>query len=357
MSDNSLNHILFDTLIPVAILLATIVVGYFLRKFLFNRLLLWGKRTKSQFTRVIIDSTKNPTLIWLLMLAIYLALRFSKLPQNIVDIAGKIILVLAIFSVTLVVSNMTIAFIQFQSRKANTVTPITSLMQNIAKIVIFVLGILVILYSLNIQITPILATLGIGGLAVALALQGTLSDLFAGFYISASRQIKIGDYVKLESGEEGYVVDIGWRATQIRMLPNNMIIVPNNKLSQVIVTNYYLPQKELAVLLNLGVHYNSDLRKVEQVTIEVAKEVMREVHGGVPEFEPFIRYNTFGDFSINFTVILRGKEFVDQYLIKHEFIKRLHERYKTEGIVIPYPIRAINYEQERTEQDIKKEKL
>ena len=92
-----------------------------------------------------------------------------------------------------------------------------------------------------------------------------------------------------------------------------------------------------------------NLKKVEKVTIEVAREVMNEVPGGVPEFEPFIRYHTFADFSINFTVILRAKEFVDQYLIKHEFIKCLHERYAKEGIVIPYPIRAINYEQEKTE--------
>ena len=112
-------------------------------------------------------------------------------------------------------------------------------------------------------------------------------------------------------------------------------------------TTIDIPEKELAVLVNLSVHYNSDLKKVEQVTIETAREVMKEVRGGVPTFEPFIRYNTFGDSGIGFTVILRGKEFVDQYLIKHEFIKRLHEHYRCEGIVIPYPIRAINYDQEK----------
>ena len=131
------------------------------------------------------------------------------------------------------------------------------------------------------------------------------------------------------------------------MLPNNVVLVPNEKLTKAIVTNYYLPDKEMAVLVNLGVHYNTDLNKAEKVTVEVAREVMKEIPGGVPEFEPFIRYHTFADFSINFTVILRAKEFVDQYLIKHEFIKRLHERYAKEGIVIPYPIRAINYEQEK----------
>jgi small-conductance mechanosensitive channel len=75
--------------------------------------------------------------------------------------------------------------------------------------------------------------------------------------------------------------------------------------------------------------------------MDVGHEVMRDVAGGVPEFEPFIRYHTFGDSSIDFTVILRAKEFVDQYLIKHEFIKRLHARFNHEGIVIPFPIRTI----------------
>jgi len=160
-------------------------------------------------------------------------------------------------------------------------------------------------------------------------------------------RVKIGDYVKLDSGEEGYVTDINWRSTKIRMLPNNVVLVPNEKLTKAIITNYYLPDKEMAVLVNLGVHYESDLKKVEKITCEVAGEVMREVPGGVLEFKPFIRYGSFGDFSINFTVILRAREFADQYLVKHEFIKRLHERYEKEGIVIPYPIRAINYEQEK----------
>ncbi|MFC1913621.1 mechanosensitive ion channel family protein [Chloroflexota bacterium] len=353
MNDNSTYQILVNILIPSAIFLCTLVAGYFLRKLLFSRIGYWGKRAKRPFADIIIEAAGGPTLTLILMLSIYLALKFSVLPENIVEIAGNVLLVLGIISITLVISSITVAWIKLHSRREKTATPVTSLMQNIARIVIYVLGILVILYAFNIEVTPILATLGVGGLAVALALQGTLSDLFAGFYISASRQIKIGDYVKLNSGEEGYVTDINWRATTIRMLPNNIILVPNDKLSKSIVTNYYLPQKELAILINLGVHYGSDLKKVEQVTIEVAKEVMEEVEGGVPEFEPFTRYHTFGDFSINFTVILRAKEFVDGYLVKHEFIKRLHERYRTEGIVIPFPIRAINYEQEQTEQETK----
>jgi small-conductance mechanosensitive channel len=224
--------------------------------------------------------------------------------------------------------------------------PATSLFANLTKLFVFLIGSLIILQTLNISVTPILTALGVGGLAVALALQDTLSNLFSGLQVIASRQVKPGDYVKLESGEEGYVTDITWRNTAIRALPNNMVIVPNSKLASGLVTNYYQPEKEIAVLVQVGVSYQSDLKKVEQVTIGVAKEVMCEVEGGTPEFEPFIRYHTFADFSVNFTVILRAREFTDQFLLKHEFIKRLHERYRKEGIEIPFPIRTLQFRRE-----------
>lgn len=125
------------------------------------------------------------------------------------------------------------------------------------------------------------------------------------------------------------------------MLANNLVVVPNAKLAQAIVVNHHLPSEDLAVLVEVGVDYGSDLRHVERVVEEVGREVMAEVPGGVPEFAPFIRYHTFADSSVNFTVILQAREYVDQYLIKHEFVMRLHARFDREGIVIPFPIRTL----------------
>ena len=338
----------FEMVLPPIVVTVTLVAGYIARKIIFERLAKWSKNTGIQLGDIIISAVKGPFIIWVLMLGIYFALAVSQLSERVVGVANKTLLALGIFSVTLVLANLSVRLIKIHSSRLEVALPVTSLTQNIARVVVFVIGILIILNSLDISITPILATLGVGGLAVALALQDTFSNFFAGFHIIAARQIKVGDYVELDTGEEGYVVDITWRTTKIKMLPNNVVLIPNEKLTKAIVINYYMPDKEMAVLVNVGVHYNSDLEKVEKVTCEVAKEVMKDVTGGVPEFEPFIRYNTFGDFSIGFTVILRAKEFVDQYLIKHEFIKRLHERYAKEGIIIPYPIRAINYDQEKT---------
>ncbi|MDI6784396.1 MAG: mechanosensitive ion channel family protein, partial [bacterium] len=210
----------------------------------------------------------------------------------------------------------------------------------------FLIGLLVILQTLGLSITPILTALGVGGLAVALALRETLSNLFSGLHILASKQIKPGDYVKLDSGEEGYITDITWRNTTIKTLANNMVIVPNSKLASAIITNFHLPENNVKVYIPVGVSYTSDLEKVEKVTVEVAKEIMQEIPGGVPEFDPVIRYSEFADSSIKFTVVMYAKDFIDQYLIKHEFIKRLHKRYITEGIEIPFPIRTVYMKKE-----------
>ena len=196
--------------------------------------------------------------------------------------------------------------------------------------------ILVILQSLGISIAPVLTALGVGGLAVALALQETLSNLFAGLQILAARQIKPGDYVHLDSGEEGYVTDVTWRNTTIRAIPNNMIIVPNSKLASTILTNYHQPAKEMLVYVEVGVHYDSDLEHVERVTLEVARDTQTTVEGARRDHEPRIRYNQFGDSGIIFKVVLSAEEFYDSYELTHQFVKRLKRRYNEEGIIIPF---------------------
>jgi small-conductance mechanosensitive channel len=246
-------------------------------------------------------------------------------------------LLLAVFLLT----KATLLILRNMEARYEAVRNIKGPIEIVTKILFTAVGGMIILDNLGISLTPILTTLGIGSLAVAIGLQDTLGNLFAGIYIKADRPVRIGHFVRLEGGDEGYVDRIGWRSTRIKMLSNNMVVVPNSKVVQSIITNYNLPEKELAVLVQVGVHYDSDLEQVEKVTIEVAKEILRTVPGGVPSFEPFIRYHTFNQSSIDFTVILRAREFVDSFLIKHEFIKRLQKRYQKEGIIIPFPIRTV----------------
>jgi small-conductance mechanosensitive channel len=327
--------------LPSALIASGFIVGLVFERIILTRLKKIAARTKWEGDEIIIGGLRGMTTFWFVIAGVYAAIHTITLSPALLSVLKKVLLVGAIFSVTLVLAKIAVGFVNLYSRKTEGILPSTSIFANLTKLLILLLGFLIILQTLGISITPILTALGVGGLAVALALQDTLSNFFAGIHILLSRKIKPGDYVKLETGEEGYVTDITWRNTTIRALPNNMIICPNAKLASAIVTNFHQPETEMAVLVQVGVSYDSDLEKVQEVTIQVGKEVMRQIQGGVPEFEPFIRYHTFADSSINFTVILRAREYTDQYLIKHEFIKRLRQRYKEEGIEIPFPIRTV----------------
>jgi small-conductance mechanosensitive channel len=279
--------------------------------------------------------------LWALLLGVWLSTGYWPLTAEWHLFIQRGVFVLGALSLTMALAAIVSRLVEGYGGLIAHTLPVTSLTRNLAWALTAVIGILIILNELGLSITPMLTALGVGGLAVALALQEPLANFFAGLFITLAGQIRVGDYVKLDSGQEGYVVDFSWRSTRLRMLANNLILVPNAKLAQAIVINHHLPSQDLAVLVEVGVDYASDLEHVERVVIAVGRDVMTSVAGGVGKFEPFIRYHTFGESSIDFTVILRGREFVDQYLVKHEFIKRLHARFDREGIVIPFPIRTL----------------
>jgi small-conductance mechanosensitive channel len=288
---------------------------------------------------------------WCLLVGVWLAVGYWPLTAEGELLVVRTVFVLGALSVTLALAALASQAVDVYGATLAPALPVSSLTRNVAWALTAVLGLLVVLNGVGLSITPMLTALGVGGLAVALALQEPLANFFAGLFITLAGQIRVGDYVKLDSGQEGYVADFSWRSTRLRMLANNLVVVPNAKLAQAIVVNHHLPSEDLAVLVEVGVDYASDLRHVEQVVVDVGRDVMRGVPGGVPAFEPFIRYHTFADSSINFTVILRAKKFVDQYLIKHEFVKRLHVRFNAERIVIPFPIRTIAQRRELPEAD------
>lgn len=311
--------------------------------FLLNLFLLWAVRRALRRTAVdpriypLLERYLYPLLVVVALLLIAdaapLAPKSQAAIHHLLSIAGLLLAVILVSKgALLLLRTMEIRYGLYNIRGP---------LEVLTKIVMVAVGGMLILDNLGISLTPILTTLGIGSLAVAIGLQDTLGNFFAGLYIKADRPIEIGHYVRLQSGGEGYVERIGWRSTRIRMLPDNMVVVPNSKLVQDNITNYYLPDKELAVLVEVGVAYGSDLEKVERVTVEVAREVLKTVPGGVRDFEPLIRYHGLGQSTIDFTAVLRAREFTDGTLLKHEFIKRLHVRYAAAGIVFPFPTRTV----------------
>src|SRR2546425_1572515 len=217
------------------------------------------------------------------------------------------------------------------------------LIQTGLRAIIVGIGLLIFLDSIGISITPILASLGVGSLAVALALQDTLANLFAGLYMIADKPIEPGHLVRLPGGEEGHVTKIGWRSTWIRQPPNSMLVIPNAKLAGGIIINYDLPQPEIAVTVPVGVHYDSDLGSVERVALEVAREVHSTVRGAVAGAEPVVRFLGFGDSSIQFNVTLRARVFTCTAGVRPVIVKRVQSRFRQEGIIIPYPVRTLDF--------------
>ncbi|PIU13565.1 MAG: mechanosensitive ion channel protein MscS [Hadesarchaea archaeon CG08_land_8_20_14_0_20_51_8] len=333
---------LLQLLIPILILVGFIVAGYVLRFALNVYITKLARKTKTKIDDIILDAIRMPIVVIFLIVGINFALpRISFVPAEVIQYLPIVSYLLVVLLVAWITIKTITGILKYYGTIRPALKTLVPTLQKIVKFVVVFFALMIILNRLGVDVTAAVAAFGIGGLAIAFALQGTLSEFFAGMYIMTDRPVRVGDYIALDSGQKGYVVDVGLRSTKIRELPNNIIVVPNSKLAGAIVTNYYLPEKEMACLIQVGVSYGSDLEKVERVTIDVAKKVIKRVEGEMPGFEPFIRYHTFGDFSINFTVILRVKEFVDQYLLTHEFIKELHKRYRKEGIEIPYPIRTI----------------
>jgi small-conductance mechanosensitive channel len=339
-----------DIVWSLGVLLASLLLGVIARRAVLRRSSARAERTAPTLRDTFLESLRRRLIVWFGLTGAYASSRIAQLSPELTSIIDRLILSIFIVSVTLWAADLAVRILVIAGTRQDQPVRVTGVMQNVARVAVIVVGALVLLGTLGIAVTPMLTTLGIGGLAVALALQDTLSNLFAGVHITLANNVRVGDFVRLESGEEGCVEDISWRATRIRALANNRVVIPNSRLAQSIVTNYSLPAKDLAVLVQVGVHYASDLERVERVTCEVGRDVMRTVPGGVPEFEPFIRYHTFGDSSLGFSVILRAQEFTDRFVVKHEFVKRLAARYAEEAIVIPFPIRAVNLDQEGATQ-------
>lgn len=338
-------------IIPASLYAPAIVVAWMLALWLVKRLIVrrltkWASKTSQRWDDIIVGAISFPANFLILASGLALLTSLLTLPKEIHRIAAIAFQGCLIFAIVFFLDS----FVKLSIDRYASKNIFSKVSHNLTKGLIrgFIIGIGVLLFLdlMGISITPILASLGIGSLAVALALQDTLSNFFAGLYVAIDKPVEVGDLVRLENGNEGFVIDVGWRSTKLRTFNNTVVIIPNSKLMGSVITNYDLPEKEFMVTIEVGVHYSSDLGHVEKVTGEVAKEVIKKVPGAVADFEPVVRFHTLGDSGIHLTVVLKAKEFLEQHMLKHEFIKAIHARYRREGIQIPYPTRSLELSKE-----------
>jgi len=319
----------------LAIFFISLALGIIILRLAFSKMLkIIANRTKISYSLLEQTFRGIPTLLGVLI-GLYAVMEILTIPPRPLLFVQSLFHSIAILSVTLMVAHLGSGYLKHKLGKTSKNFASTSIIVTAIDLTVYAIGILILLESFGVSISPLITALGVGGLATALALQDTLANLFSGINILVSKQIKMGDFVRLSTGEEGHVVDMNWRNTTIKTPTENMAVVPNKTIASAIITNYAQPFAECSISIPIGVSYESDLDHVEEVTAAVAKEILQETEGGIKNFEPFIRYSSFGGASINFNVILRVKTVTDQHLVRHEFIKRIYKRYQQEGIVIP----------------------
>ncbi len=343
---NVLQEYLF-IVIPLVYFGVAFIVLLIFKKLIFSLLIRWAASTSWDIDDIIIDALNKPAFFIVFALAILIASQYTSVSEKWQMLLTKNVNVIIMFAFTLGIANIVGSLLQKYVKTANIPLAPTGLTYIIIKGLFVLIGILIILNYLGISIAPILTTLGVGGLAVALALQDTLSNLFAGIQILIERSVRIGDFVKIEEGIEGYVEDITWRTTRIRLLPNNIVIVPNSKMAQSMITNFYLPVPHLALRIPVSVSYNSDLRHVERVILDEVKKSAGTIQQLIMDPEPVVLFIPgFGDSSLDFTLIVYVKEYADQFPVQSGLRKRIFDRFREEGIEIPFPQHVVHIAKE-----------
>jgi small-conductance mechanosensitive channel len=217
------------------------------------------------------------------------------------------------------------------------------LLRRFLVVFLYLLAGLVSLEASGVSISPILGGLGISGLAVALALQPTLANFFAGTYVLSDGGFSMGDYIELQGGPSGYVIEVGWRSTKIRTWLNNLVVIPNSVMADSIVTNYSGPEQAINIIVTSGVSYESDLRRVGEIGLEVGRQLISDSPDAVKTADAFFGFEHFGDSNIEFWLFLQAKNRWGSFVLTNELIMRIHERFKEEGIEINYPVRKLIY--------------
>lgn len=322
--------------------LGGLTLGFLFEYVVVDRVHKLAEKTRFKWDDLLLTSLKGLPTVWVAAAGFYLALRVGDIDPQIQRTGYAILTVVAMGAAVLALMRLVGGGVEAFSNQAATPAHSPTLVVNLAKLAVAVMGAFLILQNLGVEITPLITALGIGGLAVALALQDTLGNLFAGVQIILTRMVRPRDYVRLSSGEEGWVSDVRARHTTIETFPDgNLVTVPNAVLASATVKNYTFPHKALWVSVDVGISYSSDLEHAEAVTREVAQQVLADVKGGVKEQPVVFLYKAFGASSIDFEVRLKVRDFRSQGPVRHEFIKRLHKRFGQEGIEIPFPIRTV----------------
>ncbi len=339
-----------DLLVSAIILAAVAVVALMFSRVISRLLMRAARFSAGDLDDTIIAAGRGPVTAFIILAGAYLAITVPlTLAPAVHDVVNKAAALAAIFIGAFMINSVGSAVLRWLEEHlvsrdaANTGGWALPLARRGMVIVVFAMSVMVSLDILGINIGPLIAGLGIGGLAIALALQPTLGNLFAGTYVITEGVVNEGDYIEMENGITGYVVDVSWRSTRLRTWTNNLVVIPNSRFAETIITNYDQPQSHVNVYLTCGVAYESDLHQVEIVSMDVMRQVEREHPGAVKDYGVYFGYDTFGESNVDFWLFMQASDRLASFEVRTELIKQLHARLIDEGITINYPVRTLHF--------------
>ena len=326
----------------------TLVIGSLALGFVLNRVIHhWTKKLANTWGELVFSLLESLPIPLLFLSSVYAGLEILKLPRKFERLGSKLILALTIVVVFYFPSKVLILFLRSVGQRNPAVERVTNLSIVVVRALFAILAIVIVLENLGVSLTAVWTTLGVGSVAVALALQETLSNLFAGLYLLADRPVNPGDYIKLDSGQEGYVIHIGWRSTMMRTQSNNIVFVPNSTMAKAVIINYSLPELRVSTSISVRVSYDSDPSQVEKALLDITREAAQEgLAGLLLNPPPSVCLNPgFGDSSLDFSLCLSVRRLEDQVSVQSELRKRILARFAKEGIAMPFPTRTIALDQ------------
>lgn len=339
-----------DPAIAGSVFLFSVILSVIFNKLLFPLVLRFTNWTPTDLDTRIVRGIRLPLSLGIVVLGAYLAFRvpldLSGGQQHAVNkLAGTLAIILGVMAVSSMIASAFDWYLENLAKRTQHILDIRflPLFRRIVAVLVYGLGTLLILDLIGVAISPLIAALGLGGLAVALAIQPTLSNLFAGTYVMTEGVISAGDYIELENGVSGYVVDVGWRSVRIRTWHNNLVVVPNSRFVETILTNYQKPVPAMNVYLTCGVSYDSDLNQVELVCLEVMDEELETNPAAVKNYGRYFGFQSFGESNVDFWLFLQAQDRLAAFELRTSLMKRLHRRFKEEGIVINYPVRTLQF--------------
>lgn len=307
-------------------------------------------KTKTDLDDIILKKTSRPLTLVALLLSFRIALgELAFEPVLGLNIARLIYSALVVVIGYLVYTIVDVALIRAwrnvaKRTKIEVDESLTHLVTGAIRVILIILAMLYILDLWGIEVLPLIGALGIAGLAVALALQPTLSNIFAGVSMIMDKSVKVGDWIVLEDGTWGVVDKIGIRSTKVKSFDNEMIIVPNSKMADSQIRNVSLPEPMARAVISFTVAYGANIEKVKRV---VKKELLKIKNVVKDDPAPNVRFLEMGDSSLNFKAYIYVKSFDVRMGAIDEANTRIYNILNKEGIEIPFPQMDVHLKEEK----------